>query len=826
MQRTPRYPMGTRIKKRFPGYADPFTGTVDNFVPASGFYHITYDDGDSEEMTEDDVESHFLSTARQPRRKPLNNVSPHEAPPNKNTNQDDSEDDKKEEDQEVSAAVVETVSVYQLVGTKVCKKRMQSDGTSAVVKGSVSTYFPATKMYRVVYFNGTTEDMTYRQVVDSVPLAASGKAATTKLKRNGKAAANLEDTKQATPATKKRKSESNAQSEKKAKEPRTDENSNRGNKDEDDEAMEEEDEESVFDYASVADEDTSAWNKSRAFETVRAVLFVISSTSKVTPDAVKILGHKNLKAKVALAKYVELGGLAVLAERLGEWVQSKNHEAGVLAILKMLTIIPAVTKDSIMESRIGKTLGRIRKKKNIASDLDLLVPDMANYVIEKWTKRFGNTEGKSKQVHQQLDKSDRAASSKSEKAASTSDKPATKSDTKSDAGTKTPSKPSTSKLGSSLTHKRSNSAHHLNALLGARCSGDFLGNALGRRSRPLGADHARRPQRSTVLLDTLAERQTKKSEGQKQGNHHSGSHSNSGSGLVDAWVPERVRFGEIAVLDFLKDLEVTRLLDKPGAGGFRPKNPAAATRVPPRDKQPAKSILKVKMGVEEREAVAAQVAAECIKNTADDDGEKAGTDVVTVEGGEQVDANQSAKAADAMEDGPKPMPKSPMNVFAPPSPPRRRDTSDDEQADEVEVMDELQLPDNIVIDMPSPPPSFDPEDAMETKETERRVDELGFFNSGAASPVVSSDAPSSPESGEALEDDAVIKSGLVPPLVTVEESPPPSSSTSPPSLSDVIATAPSSCDTPAVVEASPEQQESSPPPAAVVDAPPHVSGAS
>uniref|UniRef100_K3WKV5 PTM/DIR17-like Tudor domain-containing protein n=1 Tax=Globisporangium ultimum (strain ATCC 200006 / CBS 805.95 / DAOM BR144) TaxID=431595 RepID=K3WKV5_GLOUD len=60
MQKTPRFPMGTRISKYFPGYKDPFEGTVDDYSKFSGFYHISYDDGDSEEMTETDLEEYVL----------------------------------------------------------------------------------------------------------------------------------------------------------------------------------------------------------------------------------------------------------------------------------------------------------------------------------------------------------------------------------------------------------------------------------------------------------------------------------------------------------------------------------------------------------------------------------------------------------------------------------------------------------------------------------------------------------------------------------------------------------------------------------------------
>ncbi|RLN51865.1 hypothetical protein BBJ29_009912, partial [Phytophthora kernoviae] len=63
---TQRFPIGTRVSKYFNSYSDPFEGTVDQHSELTDFYHITYDDGDSEEMTEDDVETHFLKKPKRP----------------------------------------------------------------------------------------------------------------------------------------------------------------------------------------------------------------------------------------------------------------------------------------------------------------------------------------------------------------------------------------------------------------------------------------------------------------------------------------------------------------------------------------------------------------------------------------------------------------------------------------------------------------------------------------------------------------------------------------------------------------------------------------
>ncbi len=55
------YPIGTKICKKF--NAGWYNGSVQSYDAESKFYHVEYTDGDSEDMTEDEVRSHLLSPA-------------------------------------------------------------------------------------------------------------------------------------------------------------------------------------------------------------------------------------------------------------------------------------------------------------------------------------------------------------------------------------------------------------------------------------------------------------------------------------------------------------------------------------------------------------------------------------------------------------------------------------------------------------------------------------------------------------------------------------------------------------------------------------------
>lgn len=214
-QVTPRFPIGTHVSKYFPGYADPFGGIVDDYSTYSGFYHITYEDGDSEEMTETDLEVHVIiphptdertrPTVESPKPKKtlvlnLNDKAPgvKVASNSKNatttsprvgsgksspqaSSTSTATSPRNRQSTPSAPAVVRPLpptedgpfgEVNNLIGRGISKAFVGDDGREKVVNGTVSAYFIATRKYRVLFFNGHCEDLSYQDVVESLPLSS------------------------------------------------------------------------------------------------------------------------------------------------------------------------------------------------------------------------------------------------------------------------------------------------------------------------------------------------------------------------------------------------------------------------------------------------------------------------------------------------------------------------------------------------------------------------------------------------------------------------------------------------------------------------------
>ncbi|CAI5747079.1 unnamed protein product [Peronospora destructor] len=256
---TQQFPLGTRVKKYFKGYRNPFEGTVDQHSDQTDFYHISYDDGDSEEMTEGDVKTHLVSLPKQKRPpKTLKLTKPFKAsmplmPPSMKRGKGESsistsslvavvpfataskekkrptvlslnanapglmrsnsftdsscshegtsesttvfiptdasiemegkgeeieeeateeeEMEENEDDEKASNISSEGTpeEINLLIGKPVVKRVAKEGNGVDVVRGAVASYFPATKMFRVMYVDGDCCDLTYREVLDSIP---------------------------------------------------------------------------------------------------------------------------------------------------------------------------------------------------------------------------------------------------------------------------------------------------------------------------------------------------------------------------------------------------------------------------------------------------------------------------------------------------------------------------------------------------------------------------------------------------------------------------------------------------------------------------------
>lgn len=212
MQHTPRYPLGTRVSKYFPGYKEPFAGVVDDYSTYSHFYHITYEDGDSEEMTEEDLHIHVIHVAsapparsasepvnKKPMRLTLNDKAPGvgtssrsnpnsvvSSPTSSSPRGSQPRSQQQQQQQQPPATsssnrpavvnthypVVSQEEVNKLIGVGISKLFVGDDGRETIVSGTVSAYFIATRKYRVLFFNGVCEDLSYQDVIESIPLSS------------------------------------------------------------------------------------------------------------------------------------------------------------------------------------------------------------------------------------------------------------------------------------------------------------------------------------------------------------------------------------------------------------------------------------------------------------------------------------------------------------------------------------------------------------------------------------------------------------------------------------------------------------------------------
>lgn len=180
--------MGTRVLKHFNGYRDPFGGSVDGYTESTGYYHVTYDDGDSEEMTESDVELYKQATpkaATSPRVFKAS-TSPKAAQAAPAAAPARAAEGAKSNGHNVSISIPTAEVVASLCNKRVVKSYVDVRGNDAFMNGTVLTYFPANNKFRVLYLDGQCDDLTLDEVMDMIPLSPKSKeeANTRKLQLN------------------------------------------------------------------------------------------------------------------------------------------------------------------------------------------------------------------------------------------------------------------------------------------------------------------------------------------------------------------------------------------------------------------------------------------------------------------------------------------------------------------------------------------------------------------------------------------------------------------------------------------------------------------
>ncbi|KAI9905490.1 hypothetical protein PsorP6_013746 [Peronosclerospora sorghi] len=635
IRRSQRFPLGTRVKKYFNGYKDPFEGSVDQHSDRTNLYHITYDDEDSEEMTEDDVEAHLLSLPPPLAQKPLKTVNCTYSP-QASTSQDDEKafsetsrpmstsvieppspsssdgktkpnvltlnanapglmctifheeigksstvsshtkeveeveeseeeeeevemsDENDEGDESLSEATPEEIN--QLIGLPVETTVTREGFGIDVVQGAVASYFPATKMFRVMYFNGECSDLTYQQVFNSIPadlrpveLRESRKRGVDEISQTGEKskpprpplsskrikALDLNATSFAPKQTKQSPKAGSLSSESRSP------------------------------SSPVVRESDMVAIDNVEFDIVRKVLYIIVSTvdNTVMDAQLEALSSADLTDKEALKVFVEKDGLTSLSALLLKWKDQVETEKGVLLILKVtityhswiyvcintdclrdvykaLAVLPGVTKNGIIDSGIGKKVRGIEKS---GSYKDSAISGLASWVIKKLKADVGVQDGNhgtnsSVTYKAQIDRENRSQKSDSPRQGSFSEcrselvkpispRPLGASLSKENISTK-----------SNGTVKRSNSASHLQNLMSTsfsifvmkchsfivesrfasnlesrngrdtctiRHDRDIFGNiVVSQKKSRLGNSNNWRARRSTVVLDQVCKRLT------------------------------------------------------------------------------------------------------------------------------------------------------------------------------------------------------------------------------------------------------------------------------------------------------------------------------
>lgn len=200
------------MSKYFPGYKEPFAGVVDDYSTYSHFYHITYEDGDSEEMTEEDLHIHVIHVAsapparsapapepinKKPMRLTLNDKAPGvstssrsnpssaaSSPTSSSPRSSQSRPQQQRQQPPATSSsnrppvvnghhpVASQEDMNKLIGVGISKLFVGDDGRETIVSGTVSAYFIATRKYRVLFFNGVCEDLSYQDVIESIPLSS------------------------------------------------------------------------------------------------------------------------------------------------------------------------------------------------------------------------------------------------------------------------------------------------------------------------------------------------------------------------------------------------------------------------------------------------------------------------------------------------------------------------------------------------------------------------------------------------------------------------------------------------------------------------------
>lgn len=136
--------------------------------------------------------------------------------------------------------------------------------------------------------------------------------------------------------------------------------------------------------------------RTAAFDVVRAELAVLIESDEAraleTALVADVLANKDIKARDAVRRFVETGGLVVLntvlnARASDALARPEHRYDHVLRLLKVLAMLPTPSERQVMESSIGKTLGRLIKARfrEQSTTADTRMPKCIAH-LAKWIK--------------------------------------------------------------------------------------------------------------------------------------------------------------------------------------------------------------------------------------------------------------------------------------------------------------------------------------------------------------------------------------------------------------------------------------------------------
>lgn len=274
-------------------------------------------------------------------------------------------------------------------------------------------------------------------------------------------------------------------------------------------------------------------------------------------------------------------------------------------------MLPGVTPGAVLSSQIGKMVARIWKQA-VSWGFDDSISELAGWVVKKWKSDFDFKSSKKAASRDGKESSTSKVSTSGDKDAK-KEKQREKSESTTQKASSAQSKDGRNGADG-VQKKRSNSVNHLRDLMGTselivdgfRDVGghaltslvggrstlgsrggkrDVLGSALGGKKR-LGPAYAHRARRSTVVIDAVAKRFTE---------NETIAEVAAEKATAEEEEIERettIRFAESTVLEFLMDVEVSRLLT------WGPTGRRAAPVVKPApslSSKPPKSILRVRL---------------------------------------------------------------------------------------------------------------------------------------------------------------------------------------------------------------------------------------